>query len=532
VLDGDNVRLELNAANQVVAVNTVSGLDQLLVRDTASGSYFVHRDGLGSTTAVTDSDGNMVERYRYSAFGQISVLNADFTPKLGNTPVIPETYTGREWDAEAGLYFYRARYYSPTMGRFISQDPIGLKAGQNYYAYCANNPLNATDPSGQFIWVIVGAAIGGGVDLGLQLWHNGGDIHNVNWVNVGVSAAMGATGVGVGEAIGASVARTALSTAGKVAARAVLNAVSGAAIGATGQVTKNYLNGECLSQNVLNSTAWGAGLGFGGSLLADGVSAGYQSLRNALRGGMCFAAGTKISTPHGEVNIEDIKIGDLVYAYDFKSGLRVERRVTETPKNFTHFWVEVRIGQESIKATRGHRFWIENEKRWIEAADLKVGMQVRTVDGQIDAISDVAIRPLSQPEPTYNLVVETDHDYFIGRFHVLVHNGFPDPSDVPPASGSFDNDHRYSQTRFPELRNDKSLQTPLDSTMNRGWRAQQQAELIAEEKAMFEAGMSKEDIAKATAGEWENLAKSVDAYPSGELTTGEYSGVAEGVPCD
>jgi hypothetical protein len=68
--------------------------------------------------------------------------------------------------------------------------------------------------------------------------------------------------------------------------------------------------------------------------------------------------------------------------------------------------------------------------------------------------------------------------------------------------------------------------------MNRGWRAQQQAALIAEENTMLEAGMSPQDVRTTTAGEWKDLANSVGAYPSGELTTGQYSGVAEGVPCD
>jgi RHS repeat-associated protein len=57
-------------------------------------------------------------------------------------------FTGREWEPEAGLHYYRARYYDPRIGRFISEDPIGLRAGVNLYAYVLGNPVTAVDPFG------------------------------------------------------------------------------------------------------------------------------------------------------------------------------------------------------------------------------------------------------------------------------------------------------------------------------------------------------------------------------------------------
>jgi RHS repeat-associated protein len=61
---------------------------------------------------------------------------------------LTEGYTGREWDAEANLYYYRARWYDPQVGKFISEDPIGLKGGINLYGYVENNPLGFRDPMG------------------------------------------------------------------------------------------------------------------------------------------------------------------------------------------------------------------------------------------------------------------------------------------------------------------------------------------------------------------------------------------------
>ena len=88
----------------------------------------------------------------YGAFG--NVLGQTGT---GNNRL---KYTGREEDS-TGLYYYRARYYDPFIGRFISEDPLGFSAGDvNFYAYVGNNPVNANDPTGNCPWCI-GATIGG-----------------------------------------------------------------------------------------------------------------------------------------------------------------------------------------------------------------------------------------------------------------------------------------------------------------------------------------------------------------------------------
>jgi RHS repeat-associated protein len=103
---------------------------------------FYHADGLGSITSLTDATGSAVAAYTRDAFGSSLQTAGSITN--------PFRYTGREWDAETGLYYYRARYYDPQIGRFISEDPIGLNGGLDLYAYVGNSPTNFDDPSGLY----------------------------------------------------------------------------------------------------------------------------------------------------------------------------------------------------------------------------------------------------------------------------------------------------------------------------------------------------------------------------------------------
>jgi RHS repeat-associated protein len=105
-----------------------------------AGTYYYHFDGLGSVVGLTNSSGNTVEVYEYDVYGRLGATDASHPNRI--------LFTGREYDRETGLYYYRARYYNPQIGRFLQTDPIGYADGMNMYAYCQNRPAYAADPLG------------------------------------------------------------------------------------------------------------------------------------------------------------------------------------------------------------------------------------------------------------------------------------------------------------------------------------------------------------------------------------------------
>ncbi|HEY6250923.1 MAG TPA: RHS repeat-associated core domain-containing protein [Candidatus Angelobacter sp.] len=136
--DGANAAQELSGST--VTANLLSGgIDEVFSRADSSGAFTPLKDALGSTIALTDLNGNLQTSYTYDPFGNTSVT--------GTSNANEFQYTGRENDGN-GLYFYRARYYSPLLGRFISEDPAGFGGGLNLYSYVFDSPTNLADPSG------------------------------------------------------------------------------------------------------------------------------------------------------------------------------------------------------------------------------------------------------------------------------------------------------------------------------------------------------------------------------------------------
>jgi RHS repeat-associated protein len=135
--DGLNPVQELAGTTPTANLLT-GGIDEYFQRTDSNGPANFLTDAIGSMLALIDPSGNTLAQYTYEPFGNTTITGSSTNPYQ---------YTGRENDG-TGLYFYRGRYYSPTLQRFVSEDPIGKAGGINVYLYALNNPISFRDPFG------------------------------------------------------------------------------------------------------------------------------------------------------------------------------------------------------------------------------------------------------------------------------------------------------------------------------------------------------------------------------------------------
>ena len=171
--DGLNVVQEQGSGGSVMADHLTSlGIDEVFTRTEGGTTKTLLRDALGSTLALADGTG-IVTSWTYDPYGK-----GTYTGVAQSNPFL---YTGRELDG-TGLYYYRARYYHPTLHRFIAEDPIGFAGGANIYGYVGGNPVSRIDLLGlDWIYSI-----------------STGQISNVDSAGNTSSAGTGYSGTGIG----------------------------------------------------------------------------------------------------------------------------------------------------------------------------------------------------------------------------------------------------------------------------------------------------------------------------------------------
>ena len=197
--DGDNIVAQLDAAGQpVLEFSYYPGVDHPhAVRQTSTGRllYYVTAQP-GHVVALVDRNNQIANSYEYTPFGVVLSASEQVAQ--------PFRFGARELDSETGLYYNRARYYDPALGRFISEDPIGLAGGVNQYAYAGNDPVNNTDPTGLECWSILQHIVGDIVCSGGQCVETPGRDYTVTLCNGG-GGGNAPSGIGVGGGVGGSV---------------------------------------------------------------------------------------------------------------------------------------------------------------------------------------------------------------------------------------------------------------------------------------------------------------------------------------
>ena len=242
--------------------------------------YYLGRDHLGSITHITNENGDLLYEYSYDAWGRLrnpathALYAVDQEPQL----FLGRGYCGHEHLPWCGLINMNARLYDPVTGRFLSPDPFvqlpDFSQNFNRYSYCLNNPLRYVDKDGEFIWVIVGAAlIGGAINLGIKAYQ--GQIHSI-WDGVaafGVGAVSGAVGGLVGGVCFTVAGGAAAGVGGFLAGSA--GGAGGAAVSAPLQSLGNHL---FFGDPLMSPSEYLIAVAAGG--LIGGVTNGVQALAN------------------------------------------------------------------------------------------------------------------------------------------------------------------------------------------------------------------------------------------------------------
>jgi RHS repeat-associated protein len=257
--------------------NSLSGgTDEVFQRTDSSGARSFLTDALGSTLALTDSTGTAQTSYTFDPFGKTTFSGSSTTNSFA--------YTGRELDG-TGLYYYRARYYSPALQRFISEDPIGFAAG-GQYRYVMDNPISGIDPTGLDTQVGIGVSLtlfgltfggGGGGSVGIS---TNGTLSGTSFYGTTQADAMVGAGLYGGVGLGPTFGHTEGALTGSTGAWSLYGEGDvgwGPSAGASGSVSINpdgSLNWKNWNASVGHQSLPGVGAG-----AALGVGLSYSTTR-------------------------------------------------------------------------------------------------------------------------------------------------------------------------------------------------------------------------------------------------------------
>ncbi|GHT84110.1 hypothetical protein FACS18947_1080 [Bacteroidia bacterium] len=241
--------------------------------------YYICRDLLGSITHITNSAGTVVQELSYDAWGRLRnpVNQVAYAPGGEPELFIGRGYTGHEHLPELGLINMNARLYDPALGRFLSPDPYvqmpDFSQNFNRYGYALNNPLKYTDPDGEWIHIVIGAVVGGVINLGIKAYQGKINSWGDGFAAFGIGAAAGAIGAATGGAAFAAAGGAAGGAGGFLA-----GAAGGAAGTAFSSPVLSMGNSAYFGDPMMTGQQYLLGIA-GGALLGGSVN-GITALAN------------------------------------------------------------------------------------------------------------------------------------------------------------------------------------------------------------------------------------------------------------
>ncbi|HEU4962139.1 MAG TPA: RHS repeat-associated core domain-containing protein [Sphingomonas sp.] len=379
--DGDETVAELNNPANAIQKRYVfgPGTDEPIVQYTGTGTTsrnWLATDERGSVIALTDASGNKVAINTYDEYG---------IPGTANSGRFQ--YTGQEWLPEVGLYYYKARMYSPSLGRFMQTDPIGYTDGLNWYNYVSGDPINMSDPTG--------------------LLHKCND----------------------GRVLDDAAYQNSLTSGNPCVT------TSSPDIVVEGSENNQTPQGDDIIVTAprpkCDDTCW-ANIGellvlFDPLTTIGRMVYGYPlGSDDMLPIPCCFTAGTLVDTPTGLKPIETLKVGDFVISRNPETGeTAVKPIVAITPAHERRIW-KVIISYKSQSGWREEVFettedhpWRTADRRWVVSSSLKPHQKLSRESGAAIVLSAADSRTTKL---TYNLTIGDFHTYFVGKSKTLVHN--------------------------------------------------------------------------------------------------------------
>ena len=470
--DGANIAADMDGS--AVIARYLRGVG-LILADCGSGQKFYLYNGHGDVVQLANSSGVVVKDYDYSSFG----VERDPDPVDAN----PFRYCGEYFDKETGTVYLRARYYQPLSGRFLTEDPI--RSGENWYTYCINNPIRYIDPSGlaivpirvylnQIYGIDNKYIVWDPITRGVSVTYNNetstfygyiptdGPFKGIMLIDDSdIFKVFGSPNASIPapSAPASIVAAENLPREGSPNSTGKLYNPDGSikqerVYGPNGEPLRDidyghthhhpdidgphvhdWLNGKRSNDpyplhppshnpisTPINAPAWYTPIidlleGAFSNNTCPGIGGGPFNVPPT-----CFTGDTLIKTNKGFISIIDINVNDMVYSCDIKSGKMGYKRVTELFLNSSKQMVKITIGNEIIKTTSEHPFYVV-DVGWVRAEDLVIGDEVKQLlHAQHVFVKNIEKIILEIPIPVFNFTVEDYHTYFVSKSEILVHN--------------------------------------------------------------------------------------------------------------
>ena len=365
--------------------------------------YYVTTNVQGDVLGIYTAAGVLLASYEYDAWGNCTVTTHNANYIIGD--LNPIRYRGYYYDTETGFYATGTRYYDPEIGRFISVDNQvsgvgGEVLGYNMFAYCMNNSVNMSDPTGQW----------------------------PKWITGALNVVSGVSQMVAGAALGAFTSWTGV---GAVAAGFLILNGSATATQGIGQIINDIAGKTIIREdNIVRTSVQEVGRAIGGDTGAKIAGGAYDVAviaANIYAGKItgspsrCFVAGTAVLTALGNKPIETIEVGDLVWSKNTETGESGLKKVLQTFVRESNELVYVYVNGEKIVTTPEHPFYVPT-KGWTSAVHLLAGDILVLQNGKYVTVEKVQHEILEAPITVYNFEVADFHTYYVGKSSVLVHN--------------------------------------------------------------------------------------------------------------